>query len=175
MPNKLFERSNCTILPFYKGGQNLGSLGLAVVRGKGPVYLLGKWLSNLAVLTVVLSVLTLVALVMQWVRAEDPQVSLYKLASPIWLMGVPVLAVWSAFAVAFESIPFLRGSLGNAVAFFLWMGYLSSWAPSFASLATPSKICQAYRGRRLPFSTRFLNSTQPRIFARAVCSGFRCH
>lgn len=101
-------------------------------------YLLGKWLSNLAVLTVILAVLTVMALVMQVARAETTQVDLLKLIAPIWLMGLPVLAVWSAFAVAFESIPFLRGGFGNAVAFFLWAGLLGTWAPSFARLATPS-------------------------------------
>jgi ABC-type transport system involved in multi-copper enzyme maturation permease subunit len=103
-----------------------------------PVYLLGKWLSNLAVLTVILAVLTIMALVMQVVRVEAPQVDFWKLLAPIWLMGLPVLAIWSAFAVAFESIPFLRGGFGNVVAFFLWAGILGSWAPSFATLATPS-------------------------------------
>jgi ABC-type transport system involved in multi-copper enzyme maturation permease subunit len=103
-----------------------------------PLYLLGKWLSNFAVLTVILAVLMVMALVMQIVRAETPQVDLWKLIAPIGLMGLPVLAIWSAFAVAFESIPFLRGGLGNVVAFFLWVGILGSWAPSFASLVTPS-------------------------------------
>jgi hypothetical protein len=103
-----------------------------------PLYLLGKWLSNLAVLTVILAVLTLMALVMQIVRAEAPQVDLWKLIAPIWLMGLPVLAVWSAFSVAFESIPLLRGGFGNVAALFLWAGILGSWAPSFAALATPS-------------------------------------
>ena len=91
-----------------------------------PVYLLGKWLSNLAVLTVILAVLTIMALVMQVVRVEAPQVDFWKLLAPIWLMGLPVLAIWSAFAVAFESIPFLRGGFGNVVAFFLWAGILGS-------------------------------------------------
>jgi ABC-type transport system involved in multi-copper enzyme maturation permease subunit len=102
------------------------------------MYLLGKWLSDLAVLALILIVLTMMALVMQLVRAEDSNIHLWKLIAPIWLMGLPVLAIWSAFAVAFESIPFLRGGFGNVVAVFLWAGILGAWAPSFAMLATPS-------------------------------------
>lgn len=102
------------------------------------MYLLGKWLSNLAVLALILTVLTLMALVMQLVRAEDTHIFLWKLIAPIWLMGLPVLAIWSAFAVAFESIPFLRGGFGNVAAFFLWAGLLGTWASSFATLAKPS-------------------------------------
>jgi ABC-type transport system involved in multi-copper enzyme maturation permease subunit len=103
-----------------------------------PLYMLGKWLSNLAVLASILSILTVMALVMQLIRAEDVDIQLWAMIAPIWLMGLPVLAIWSAFAVVFESIPLLRGGFGNVVAFFLWGALMSSWAPSYATLATPS-------------------------------------
>jgi len=81
------------------------------------VYVVGKWLSNLAVLVAILSVMTVMAVVMQLVRAEEATVDVWTLVAPIWLMGTPVLAIAAAMAVLFESISFLRGGLGN-VAYF---------------------------------------------------------
>lgn len=85
------------------------------------VYVVGKWLSNLAVLLLILSVMTAMAVVMQLIRAEDAVVNLWALVAPIWLMGLPVLAIASAMALLFESISFLRGGLGNVVYFFVWL------------------------------------------------------
>jgi len=85
------------------------------------VYVVGKWLSNLAVLATILSVMTMMAVVMQPIRAEDATVNLWALVAPIWLMGLPVLAIAAAMAVLFESISFLRGGLGNVAYFFVWL------------------------------------------------------
>ena len=86
-----------------------------------PVYVVGKWLSNLAVLVLILSVMTLIAAVMQLIRAEDANVNLWALVAPIWLMGLPVLAIAAAIAVLFECIFFLRGGLGNVAYTFVWI------------------------------------------------------
>ena len=88
------------------------------------VYILGKWLSNLAVLSLILSILTLTALGMQLFRAEESHIALWALVAPIWLMGLPVLAVVAAMGVLFESIPFLSGSFGNVAYFFVYMAML---------------------------------------------------
>jgi len=86
-----------------------------------PLYMLGKWLSNLAVLSSILCVLTMVALIMQLVRAEDLSVDIFALAFPIWFMGFPVLALVAAVALLFESIPVLPSGIGNVVYIFLWV------------------------------------------------------
>ncbi len=83
-------------------------------------YMVGKWFSNVLVLTVILGVLTVIAPVMQLVRAEVTQVDLMALWAPIWLMGFPALAFAAAMAVLFESVAILRGGLGNIVYFFIW-------------------------------------------------------
>ena len=75
-------------------------------------YIIGKWLSNLAVLSSILLVLTVVAVIMRLVRGEAPPLDLPGLIAPIWLISLPVLAWVSAFAVLFETIPLLRGSFG---------------------------------------------------------------
>jgi ABC-type transport system involved in multi-copper enzyme maturation permease subunit len=85
------------------------------------VYIVGKWLSNLAILILILSIMTVMAIVMQIIRAEDTALILWALVTPIWLMGLPVLAIAAALAVLFESVSFLRGSLGNVAIFFLWL------------------------------------------------------
>lgn len=84
------------------------------------LYTLGKWLSNLAVLALIMIVLTLAAVGMQLFRAEDVHIDLWALIGPIWLMGFPVMAVTAAVAVLFESTSFLNGGFGNIVYFFAW-------------------------------------------------------
>jgi len=98
----------------------VGQIIATTPTGK-PVYVVGKWLSNLAVLVLILSVMTVMAVVMQLIRAEEATVNLWALVAPIWLMGLPVLAIAAAMAVLFESISFLRGGLGNVAYFFVWL------------------------------------------------------
>jgi hypothetical protein len=93
---------------------------IAATPVRKPFYTIGKWLSNLAVLALILAVLTMMAPIMQYVRAEEPHIDLGALVAPIWLMGFPALAFVSALAVLFECTPFLRGGLGNVVYFFIW-------------------------------------------------------
>ncbi|NIM92249.1 MAG: hypothetical protein GTO18_00835 [Anaerolineales bacterium] len=89
-------------------------------------YTVGKWLSNLAVLVVILLVMTLMAVVMQLIRAEDMVVDLRSLIAPIWLMGLPILMITAAIAVLFECVSFMRGGLGNVVFFFIWIGTIGA-------------------------------------------------
>jgi hypothetical protein len=86
-----------------------------------PAYVVGKWLSNLAVLVLILGVLTVMAVVMQLIRAEDATINPWTLVSLIWLMGLPALALAAAMAVLFESISFLSGGLGSVAFLFVWL------------------------------------------------------
>jgi ABC-type transport system involved in multi-copper enzyme maturation permease subunit len=94
---------------------------LATTPISKPAYVLGKWLSNVSVLVLILAVMTLMAGVMQLVRAEDTAIRLGALVPNIWLMSVPVLAVAAALAVLFECTPVLRSSWGNVIYLFLWL------------------------------------------------------
>ncbi len=89
-----------------------------------PVYVLGKWLSNLSTLTVILVILNIMAWVMQLIRAEVVYVDLWALSAPIWLMGFPVFALIAAIAVWFESVSFLSSTFGNIVFFIGWVIFL---------------------------------------------------
>ncbi len=93
---------------------------IATTPVRKPFYTLGKWLSNVTVFALILAVLTGIAPIMQYVRAEDAHIDFWALAAPIWIMGLPALALVAALAVLFECVPFLRGGLGNVVYFFLW-------------------------------------------------------
>lgn len=90
-----------------------------------PLYTLGKTASNLAVLAAMLGVLAVFAVVTQWVAGEDPSVRLWPLLSPFLLLALPMMALVAALAVLFETIPWLRGGLGNVAWFFLWTALLS--------------------------------------------------
>ncbi len=95
-----------------------------------PLYMMGKWLSNLAVLATILAALTVVALVMQVVRAEDTSVHLWELIAPIWLMGLPTMALVAALAVLFECLPLLRSGIGSVAYLVLWCWVLLAMAAS---------------------------------------------
>lgn len=83
-------------------------------------YLLGKWLSNVLLLASLLAVLSLVAPVMQLIRAEDTHIALPDLWLPIWILGLPSLAFIAALAIFFETVRSLRGVWGNVIFYFFW-------------------------------------------------------
>ncbi|MCX7789474.1 MAG: hypothetical protein N2378_02435 [Chloroflexaceae bacterium] len=86
-----------------------------------PLYLFGKWLSNLAVLGLMVLVLALAALAMQLIQREAPVIQVWALVSPFLLVALPFMALVAAIAVLFESVAWLRGSFGNLVYFFAFI------------------------------------------------------
>ena len=99
---------------------------IAATSVRRPVYVLGKWLSNVALLSLLLGVMTGMAAVMQLVRAEDLHLDFWALAIPLWLVAFPALCLVAATAVLFECVPILRGGLGNVAYFFLFTAALMS-------------------------------------------------
>jgi hypothetical protein len=84
------------------------------------LYTLGKWASNLAVLATMVGVMATGAIGMQLLRGEDLRVDLMAIVLPFLIVTMPAMAVIAALAVLFETIPWLRGGLGNVAYFFLW-------------------------------------------------------
>jgi hypothetical protein len=84
------------------------------------VYLLGKWLSNATVLGVQVAVLALASIVMQFVVAEDPHFDLWALLAPFLLLALPAVMLTGAVALLFETLPILRGGIGNVLWVFAW-------------------------------------------------------
>jgi hypothetical protein len=68
------------------------------------------------------------ALVIQLMHAEDMHIDLLALFAPVLVFGLCAVAVTSALAVLFESLPVLRGGIGNVIYFFVWIFLLTASA-----------------------------------------------
>ena len=86
-------------------------------------YTLGKTLSNFTVLAAMTLVVATACIVMQLLRGEDRSIDLYQIFAPFVLITLPALMVTAALAVWFETLPVLRGGMGNVAFIFLW-GFL---------------------------------------------------
>lgn len=93
---------------------------LATTPMSKPAYMIGKFLSNFAVLLSMVGVLAVSAMVMQFVAGEDPHFDLAALLSPFLVLAVPAFALVAAMALLFEALPLLRGGFGNVLWFFVW-------------------------------------------------------
>ena len=83
-------------------------------------YVLGKFLSNLTVLSSMVLVLAVAAVAMQFLAAEDPHLDTVALLAPFVIIALPTMALIAALALLFETLPLLRGGLGNVAWFFVW-------------------------------------------------------
>jgi hypothetical protein len=88
-------------------------------------YLVGKWISNCVVLFVLELILAAAAAVMVLLKHEAA-LDLGALLMPFLAVALPYMALIAALAVMFETVPWLRGAVGNALYFFLWIFSLSS-------------------------------------------------
>ena len=100
-----------------------------------PLYLLGKWLSNFAVLAIAVFILVLEGILMNLVLGRE-SFNLLALAAPLLVIALPFMGLIAAFAVLFESIAWLRGGLGNLIYFFLFLFALAGTA-AFATVGAP--------------------------------------
>ncbi len=88
-------------------------------------YTIAKMASNFAVLATMIIVMALAAVLMQWLKAEDPHVHLWALLSPFLFFALPAMAFTGALAVLFETLPILRGGVGNVIYFFVWTALIA--------------------------------------------------
>lgn len=86
-----------------------------------PQYVLGKWLSNLAVLSALVAILALAAVCMQLLQREAAHIDAWALLAPPLLIALPMMALVAALAVLFESVRWLQGGFGNLVYFGLFI------------------------------------------------------
>ena len=87
-----------------------------------PLYILGKWLSNVAVLAAMVGTMAVAAGAMQLVRGEEAHLKLGELLAPFLWLTLPPLVLVAALAILFETLPGLRGGVGNAVYALAWLG-----------------------------------------------------
>jgi hypothetical protein len=154
----LVTSSFLTLVGFYivKGsilGDETTRVGqiLAATPMSKPFYTVAKSLGNFAVLAAMVLVMATAALCMQLIRAEDRTLHLWTLLSPLLLYALPSMAFVAALAVLFETLPVLRGGLGNVIWFFLWMGLLiGGMAPAMAHRGTPGNAAYFHDFTGLP-------------------------
>jgi hypothetical protein len=88
-------------------------------------YVLGKAFSNLSVFAVIACILVVAAVAMQLIRGEDLHIRVWPLLSPFLLILLPTMAVVSAVALLFETLPWLHGGLGNVLYFIAWISFIT--------------------------------------------------
>lgn len=112
---------------------------MATTPIKRPAYMIGKWLSNLSVLVVMLVVTALATLILQLILGEDRHINPGALLASLMWVVLPTLALVSAIALLFETFSWLRGGFGNVVYFFLCTALaMSSFMPVMVGLGGPA-------------------------------------
>ncbi|RPI93414.1 MAG: hypothetical protein EHM40_09865, partial [Chloroflexi bacterium] len=103
-----------------------------------PFYMLGKWISNFAVLMTMIIILVVFGLVMQLISGESTQLDFGAYLSPFVFIVMPLMAVVTAVAVLFETIPFLSGGFGNVFYFFAFVMIIPFTMESAAIKTNPA-------------------------------------
>lgn len=96
-------------------------------------YTLGKMFSNLCYLAAMAGVAMLAAVAIQLWRAEDLRINLFDYLATFVFVILPWMALVASLAVLFECIPWLRGSFGNVLFFFLYLVGLITLAALFSA------------------------------------------
>jgi hypothetical protein len=126
---------------------------LAATPMRKDFYTVAKTLSNFAVLACMVGILMIASVVMQLMRAEAHSFSLWKLWAPFIFLALPTMLLAASAAVLFETLPVLRGGVGNVVYFFVWTVALALGA---TRLDEPTGLQLLYRSSR-----RTLQSIDP--------------
>lgn len=95
---------------------------IAATPVTGVAYLLGKWISNWIVLTVLVAILAVSSIAILLLASGWGSLQFVPLLLPFILLAVPAMATVAALAVIFEVVPWLRGGAGNAFYFLAWSG-----------------------------------------------------
>ena len=99
---------------------------LAATPMSRSLYTIGKALSNFAVLAAMVAVLAAGAVVLQLTRGERGGLEPGKLLAPFVWVALPAMAMTAALAMLFETLPVLRGGVGNVLYLFGWATYLGA-------------------------------------------------
>lgn len=139
---------------------------LAATPMRKDLYTTAKTLSNFAVLACMVVVLMLAAVVMQFARAEGHSFSLWKLWAPFLFFALPAMLLAGAVALLFETLPVLRGGVGNVAYFFLWTAALAMGA---TGVDDPSGLQLLYRSSRTALQA--IDPTAPQNFHFSLTIG----
>jgi len=139
---------------------------LAATPMRKDFYTFAKTLSNFAVLACMVVILMLAALVMQRIHGEAHSFSLWKLWAPFIFLALPAMLLTASVAVLFETLPVLRGGVGNVVYFFLWTAAIALVA---AGVDDPTGLQLLYRSTRSTLHA--LNPGGPENFSFSLTIG----
>jgi len=95
-------------------GQILATTSISRLR-----YVWSKYLSNIAVLSLIVAILIVAAPVIYIIKGSPGSLSVWALLSPFLLLAFPAVCFIAGIAVFFESCRWLRGGLGNIIYLFL--------------------------------------------------------
>jgi len=139
---------------------------IAATTLNGRDYIAAKFISNLCVLLSMMAVLALVAFVNLLFRAAPGGIDVLDFAVPFVTLGVPAMAVAAALAVLFDTVRWLRGSIGNIIYLFtaetlIVAGMLATSALDVAGLNlfianAEAAIRQSYPGAHIAMQMGFL-------------------
>ena len=107
-----------------------------------PLYMLGKWLSNFAVLGIAVLIMLIEGILMNLFLGVEG-FSLAALAAPLVVIALPCVGLIAALAVLFESVSWLRGGLGNVVYFFAFL-FVLVFTGEIASIGMPGHTINPY-------------------------------
>ena len=82
-------------------------------------YVWSKYLSNVAVLSLIVAILAVAAPVIYVIRGSPGSFSVWALLSPFLMLAFPAVCFIAGIAVLFESCRWLRGGLGTVIYLFL--------------------------------------------------------
>ena len=86
---------------------------LATTLISNSAYVTTKFISNFIILGFMAAILAAVAVVTQWINHAADGFDLWALLAPFLFVCLPVLPLVAAMAVLFESVKWLRGTMGN--------------------------------------------------------------
>jgi hypothetical protein len=123
---------------------------LAATPMSRAAYTLGKALSNFSLLASILVLCAVAGGITQLLAREEARLDLVALLLPMAVLAAPPVALAAAMAVLFETIAWLRGSLGNVIFFFLWVGGLTLSAIGPGGDLLGFRLVESSYARQLP-------------------------
>ncbi|MFH2048649.1 MAG: hypothetical protein ABIJ12_04300 [bacterium] len=92
---------------------------IASTQISGITYIISKFISNLLILLLMTAVLAIVAFITLLYRNESGFIDLWGFVSPFIFISIPATMFTAAAAVFFDTVKWLRGSVGNIIYLFV--------------------------------------------------------
>lgn len=112
---------------------------IATTQVAKPIYLLGKWLSNVGVLLSVIGVVYLTGIACFFVKGAGGTIEPLHMLLPFVVISLPAAGLTAALAVIGEVLPIHRGLL-NVLYFFFWVAVLVRTAAPDSDFQDPAQV-----------------------------------